>query len=148
MNIIQKVVVGGAVFNKEGKLLVLQREANEEAYPNLWEPPGGSKEPLEDCRTTLVRELKEKAGIDVLPIEVFSSFNYTVQKPDLIRDTTQIGFIAKLVSDVDVTISSEHQAYAWISEDETDNYGVTDETKKTILAAFKRMRQSPTMEVR
>lgn len=141
MNIIQKIVVGGAVFNKEGKLLILQREANEEAYPNLWELPGGSREPLESCEATLVRELKEEVGIDVLPIEVFSSFNYTVQKPDLIRDTTQIGFIAELVSDDKVVISSEHQAYAWISEDEADNYGVTNETKKTIREAFKRMRQ-------
>ncbi len=142
MNIIQKIVVGGAVFNKEGKLLILQRAADEEAYPNLWELPGGSREPLENCQTTLVRELKEEAGIDVSPVEVFSSFNYTVQKPDLIRDTTQIGFIAKQVSDNDVVISSEHQAYAWISEDEEDKYGVTDETKKTIQAAFKRVRQS------
>lgn len=142
MNIIQKIVVGGAVFNKEGKLLILQRAADEEAYPNLWELPGGSKEPLEPCQTTLVRELKEEAGIDVLPVEVFSSFNYTVQKPDLIRDTTHIGFIAKLVSDNEVVISHEHQAYAWISENEEDKYSVTDETKKTIQAAFKRVRQS------
>ena len=142
MKIIQKIVVGGAVFNKEGKLLILQRVADEEVYPNIWELPGGSKELLENCQTTLIRELKEEAGIGVLPVEVFSSFNYIVQKPDLIRDTTQIGFIAKLVSDNEVVISSEHQAYAWISEGEEDNYGVTDETKETIRAAFKRIKQS------
>lgn len=138
MNIVQKIVVGGAVFNKVGKLLILQRSADEEAYPNLWELPGGSREPLENCQTTLVRELKEEAGIDVLPIEVFSSFNYIVQKPDVIRDTTHIGFIAELISDTNVVISSEHQAFAWIVENEADNYGVSDETKKMIQAAFKR----------
>jgi mutator protein MutT len=142
MDIIQKIVVGGAVFNKEGKLLILQRVADEEAYPNLWELPGGSREPLEPCEATLVRELKEEAGIDVRPIEVFSSFNYTVQKPDLIRDTTQIGYIAQLLSDPEVTISPEHQAYAWISEDEMGNYKITEETQKVIHAAFKRSRQS------
>ena len=138
MNIIQKIVVGGAVFNKDGKILILQRTADEEAYPNIWELPGGSREPLEPCETTMVRELKEEAGIDVRPIEVFSSFNYTVQKPDLIRDTTQIGFIAELVSDNEVIISNEHQNYAWILEEDIKNYGVTEETKKVLLAAFKR----------
>lgn len=138
MNIIQKIVVGGAVFNKDRKLLILQRTADEEAYPNIWELPGGSREPLESCETTLVRELKEEAGIDVKPIEVFSSFNYIVQKPDLIRDTTQIGFIAELVSDNEVVISNEHQNYAWILEEDIKNYDVTEETKKVLLIAFKR----------
>jgi mutator protein MutT len=138
MNIIQKIVVGGAVFNKEGKLLILQRTADEEAYPNIWELPGGSREPLEACDVTMVRELKEEAGIDVKPVEVFSSFNYVVQKPDLIRDTTQIGFIAELISDNQVVISSEHQAFAWISEEDIVNYRVTDQTRKVLRDAFKR----------
>jgi 8-oxo-dGTP diphosphatase len=142
MNIIQKIVVGAAVFNKENKLLIVQRTADEEAFPNIWELPGGSREPLEACEITVVRELKEEAGIDIKPIEVFSTFNYTVQKPDLIRDTTQIAFTAEPVSDAEVKISDEHQAYAWISEDQIDQYGITDESKRTIRAAFKRRKQS------
>ena len=86
----------------------------------------------------MVRELKEEAGIDVKPVEVFSSFNYVVQKPDLIRDTTYISFIAELISDNQVVISSEHQAFAWISEEEIVNYGVTDQTRKVLRDAFKR----------
>jgi len=139
MNIIQKIVVSGAVFNKEGKLLIMQRTTDEEAYPNIWELPGGSKEPLEACEVTLVRELKEEAGIVVKPIEVYSSFNYTVEKPDIIRDTTQIGFIAELISDDIVTISAEHQAFAWIHKNEIDNYDITPEIKKMIIEAFERI---------
>lgn len=45
-NIIQKVVVGGVIFNDD-KVLIVQRNSNEDIFPDLWELPSGKKEDLE-----------------------------------------------------------------------------------------------------
>lgn len=44
--IIQKVVAGGIIISNS-KVLIVQRAADEEVYPNLWEVPSGKKEPME-----------------------------------------------------------------------------------------------------
>ena len=42
--IIQKIVLAGVVFNKQGKALILQRNDNEDIYPGMWELPSGKRE--------------------------------------------------------------------------------------------------------
>ena len=63
--VIQKVVVAGVVM-KDGKVLVLQRHANEDTRPNLWELPGGKREESESSVDALIREVKEESGLDVV----------------------------------------------------------------------------------
>lgn len=62
--VIQKIVLGGVVI-KDGKILILQRHENEEIYPGMWELPSGRRELLEPSDDSLIREIKEEAGIDV-----------------------------------------------------------------------------------
>jgi len=133
--VIQRVVVGAVVFNKEGKLLIVQRNKDEDIYPEMWELPSGKREFLETSNDALVREVKEEVGIDIKVIQPFSVFEYQIEKPDQLRDSTQINFIVTADS-TDVKLSEEHQAFAWISKDEISKYGVSDSTKEVILKAF------------
>ncbi len=133
--VIQKIVLGGAVI-KDGKILILQRHENEEIYPGMWELPSGKRELLESSDASLIREVKEETGIDVEIIMPFSVFDYQIEKEREIRDSTQINFLVKPISGADIKLSDEHQNYAWISKEETDKYNFTEATKNVIKKTF------------
>lgn len=133
--IIQKIVLGGVVI-KDGKALILQRHKDEDIYPGMWELPSGKREPLEPSETSLLREIKDEAGFDVEIIMPISVFDYQIEKPDEIRDSTQVNFLVRPIGDSDVKLSLEHQAFAWTSSAELENYEVTDATRDVINKAF------------
>ena len=135
--IVQKIVLAGFIV-RSGKVLILQRGKEEESYPNIWELPSGRKEPLESSEAALLREIKEESGLDVRIICPFSVFNYQIEKEDEICDSTQISFIVVPIVDGEahVVLSSEHQAFAWISKEEIDRYDITDATKEVMRRGF------------
>ncbi|GBD34187.1 Nucleoside triphosphatase NudI [bacterium HR34] len=135
--IVQKIVLGGVIVNKEGKILILQRSPEEEIFPNMWELPSGKREPLENSEKCLLREIKEETGLEVKIIMPFSVFDYQIQKKDEVRDTTQINFLLKTNGNKIVKLSSEHQNFTWISKKEINRYKLSEKTKKVILKAFK-----------
>jgi 8-oxo-dGTP diphosphatase len=132
--IVQKIVLGGVVI-KDGKVLILQRHKDEDVYPNMWELPSGKREPLEPSETSLIREVREETGLDVKIIMPFSVFDYQIEKPDEIRDSTQINFLVTPLSD-NIILSEEHQSFAWITKEEIDKYELTEATKGVIKKAF------------
>jgi len=134
--IIQKIVLGGVIVNQDNKILILQRNKDEEVFPNTWELPSGKRELLENSERCLLREIKEETGLDVKIIMPFSVFDYQIEKPEEIRDTTQINFLVKLIKGNKVKLSPEHQNFAWISKDEINQYQLSKATKKVILKAF------------
>lgn len=135
-NLVQKVIAGGVIFYK-GKVLIIKRASDEDVLPDLWELPSGKKEPLENITDTCKREVKEETGIDVEIIKLLNAFNFVVEKPDETRDVTEIDFLTKPAGPAEVKLSSEHQAFAWITEQEIDNYDISKETKEVIRLAFK-----------
>lgn len=133
--IIQKIVLGGVVI-KDGKVLILQRHKNEDVYPNMWELPSGKRDPLEPSENSLMREVREETGLDIKIMMPFSVFDYQIEKPDEIRDSTQINFLVTPVNDKEVVLSEEHQAFVWITKKEIDEYNLTEATKSVIQKAF------------
>ncbi len=133
--IIQKIVLGGVVL-KEGKILILQRHKDEDVYPSMWELPSGKREALESSEESLIREVKEETGLDVKIIMPLSVFDYQIEKPDEIRDSTQINFLVAPKDNKQARMSEEHQAFAWITKDEIDRYELTGAVKNVILKAF------------
>jgi len=134
--IVQKIILGGIVI-KNDKALIIQRSADEEAYPNLWEIPSGKRESFEKSEDAVAREVKEETGLDVEVVMPINVFEFKVEKPDEIRDATQINFLVKQIGESEVKISSEHQNFAWISKDEVNShFSISDEVKKAILKAF------------
>lgn len=133
--IIQKVVLA-AVIMKDDKILILQRSKDEDIFPNMWELPSGKKEPLETSETALLREAKEETGLDIKIIMPFFVFDYQIEKPEEIRDSTQINFLATPIGNTQIKLSSEHQNFAWIQEDEVNQYELSKATKQVIQKAF------------
>jgi 8-oxo-dGTP diphosphatase len=58
-------VVAGALFDERGRVLIAQRPAGKHMAGG-WEFPGGKREPGEQPRDTLVRELREELAVEVL----------------------------------------------------------------------------------
>lgn len=133
--IIQKIVLG-AVIVKDRKVLILQRHENEETYPGMWELPSGKKENFESSEASLVREVREESGLDIEVIMPVSVFDYQIDKPDEICDSTQINFLITVINNKDVVLSDEHQAYTWITDEQIDEYNITNDTKDVIRKAF------------
>jgi len=133
--IVQKIIIGGVIFNEQGKVLILQRNINEDVYPEMWELPSGKREFFESSHVSLVREIKEETGLDIKIIQPCSVFEYKIEKPNEIRDSTQINFIVTSSSSK-VKLSAEHQSFAWITKDEIERYKISEQTKKVIQASF------------
>ena len=60
----QRVVVGAAVVDAEGRLLAARRSAPP-ALAGRWELPGGKVEDGESDRAALVREIREELAVEV-----------------------------------------------------------------------------------
>ncbi|HKB88769.1 MAG TPA: NUDIX hydrolase [Patescibacteria group bacterium] len=133
--IVQKIVAGGVII-KNSKVLIAQRAANEEAYPNLWEVPSGKKEPMEKIEDTVIREVYEETGLKTKIINVIDVFNFNIEKTDEIRDVTQVIFLLELNKESNVKLSTEHQNFAWVTKDELNKYNLSKETKTAIEKAF------------
>ncbi len=135
--IIQKIVVAAIILNQD-KVLLLQRSAKEKIFPNLWELPSGKKDPLETTESALIREVKEETGLSFKKTELFSIFDYQIEKEKEIRDTTQINFIVESIESLEIILSPEHQSYAWVSFQELNQYNITDTIKDVIKEVFKK----------
>ena len=87
--IVQRVVIGGVIFNKEKKVLILQRSKDDDIFPEMWELPSGKREFLENSESCLMREMKEETGLSNFKIIMpFYVFEYQIEKPEEIRDAT------------------------------------------------------------
>ncbi|KAF1913249.1 NUDIX hydrolase domain-like protein [Ampelomyces quisqualis] len=112
---------GVVVFNKDGKLLLVQRAADEKAFPNMWEIPGGK---IDDTDETLlhaaVRELNEETGLTATRVRrKVADFTFEDGRPGG-PTVTWLKLIFEVeVEDLDVTLNpAEHQQYLFASEEE------------------------------
>ncbi|HEY6169964.1 MAG TPA: 8-oxo-dGTP diphosphatase MutT [Verrucomicrobiae bacterium] len=60
----QLIEVSASLIFRDGKLLITQRP-DEGHLANLWEFPGGKREPDETFEECLARELREELGVEV-----------------------------------------------------------------------------------
>lgn len=68
---IQREIVSGLIFSKDGKLLVGKKDPNKGGvYADCWHIPGGGVDEREDKMTTLKREIREETNLDVEGAEI------------------------------------------------------------------------------
>jgi len=131
--IVTKIVLAAIIF-KERKALILQRAANDDVFPGLWELPSGKREAFEKVEDGLAREVEEETGLKIDDVVPSSVFNYQVEKETEIRDTVQINFRAQWTRG-EVELSEEHQNFAWVDYNEINHYDISAETKAAIIKA-------------
>lgn len=113
---VRKVVeVVAALIWDEDKFLICQRPANK-ARGLLWEFVGGKVENGETKEQALIRECQEELAISVEPHEVFTEVTH--EYPDIIVHLSL--FNCAILRGLPQLL--EHNAMAWITQDEIPNY--------------------------
>ena len=64
-----KIIVH-ALINAKNGYLVTKRSKEETTFPEYWDIPGGLAETGELPREAVIRETKEKVGLDIMPTSV------------------------------------------------------------------------------
>lgn len=136
------IVVIAAIVREETILCLQRRERkNEKPHPGLWELPKGKREFNETSIEALVREVKEETGLSIREERPISVFEYVVETPNEIRDTTKITFLASSINpQEEVKINpEEHQAARWFNRKELLSlHNITEDTRKSILEALEK----------
>jgi 8-oxo-dGTP diphosphatase len=112
-----KLSIKAILINDEGKILVLQRSAQDEDSPGRVDFPGGGVEQDESYVQAVSREIEEETGI-VVPVSKLT-LTYTFTRHYKAADEARIRllFVAH-VADSTVRLSHEHEAYWWYTPDE------------------------------
>lgn len=112
VRLVQKAIV---LHPHENKFLIIKRSATEFIRPNTWDIPGGSAHYGELHKDTLIREVKEESGLSVENIQEINVItSYDSKKPMYF---IIIGSVCTATSD-NVTLSSEHGEYKWVTAQE------------------------------
>lgn len=126
-----QVAVKAVIQNKQGKFLIV-REGER------WQAVGGRLEKGKKLEDGLRRGTLEETGIDDLEVGKVIHVDEWFAKPEgELKHIVALFFRCKTNSDT-VTLSDEHQAYAWVAPDDLDKYDDTIEKeiqKAIILAA-------------
>lgn len=104
--IVSKVLV----VNEKGEILALRRSQTDDRRPGQWDFPGGWVDTGEDVHKAAIRETKEEAGIDIVDPELVFAFSEVDPKRG---NGTWLVYIEHIAGDPVVTLSDEHDAFAW-----------------------------------
>ncbi|MBI4143075.1 NUDIX domain-containing protein [Candidatus Uhrbacteria bacterium] len=106
-----------AVIRRNGTYLVLLRAPTAAYFPNCWDFPGGKCEDDEDPHDAVEREVREETSLQVRAERVAGVFEFDL---DHVGHPTHRFTLhdVRLLNDGEVSLSSEHRAYAWATEDE------------------------------
>ncbi|THU83540.1 hypothetical protein K435DRAFT_689390 [Dendrothele bispora CBS 962.96] len=134
----KRITVGIAIVAKalsltdsfKSKLLFLQRAANEDAYPNVYELPGGNWEKSDETILhTVAREALEETGSEVTAIcTEFDGFEYMTVKPGRANSLTSNNNSDASGEPPEPTLNAEeHQVYVWVEEgDDLEKFPMSD----------------------
>lgn len=115
----RRLTVRVLVVNTDGKVLVLRRSLNDENVPGRVDFPGGGVEPGETCDAAMLRELEEEAGLQVEETGLQLVYTFTRYETDTGAAVIRLLYLTH-VSDQQVHLSHEHDAYMWQSPEEVE----------------------------
>lgn len=125
-----QVAVKAVIQNDDGKFLIV-REGER------WQAVGGRLEKGEKLEDGLRRETQEETGITDLTVGKVIHVDEWFAKPEgELRHIVALFFSCSTTCS-EVTLSDEHQEYAWITVDELEKYGdlIEKEIKEAIILA-------------
>ncbi len=130
----ERIIAGAFITDGDGRLLLLQRAADE-FLPFHWEVPSGHVESGESLADALRREVSEEVGAQVREIgPMLASFRYLSGSG---KPTEQLTFHVLCDTPLVVRLSEEHMAYRWLTNTDAVPEPMTDETKGIIREFFR-----------
>jgi len=127
-----QVGVKAVIQNPLGKFLIVREKER-------WQAVGGRLEAGERLEEGLRREAAEETGLTNLQVGKIVHVDEWFSKPEgELKHIVALFFLCQTVTD-EVTLSAEHEAYAWVTPDELESYGDTIEkeiSQAIILASL------------
>jgi len=111
--------VAGVIFcERTQRFLLLQRAADRDFSPGVWECPAGRLHQGEGFETALHRELREELGLELRLMALLGTTHF--YRGPRTPDNELIGliYLCALDSETPLHISSEHQAHCWVTLEE------------------------------
>ena len=115
------LAVRALITDEEGKILILKRSVDSKTNPGRWELPGGKVDQGEPFDKALIREVLEETQLNISLDNVIGA---SQQNLPLIR-AVHIIISGKIVSG-ELTLSSEHEGYAWEYLENLKDYELAD----------------------
>lgn len=110
----QQGCVGAFIQKENGSFLVVKRADDDEFFPGSWELPGGGSDFGEELQDTVVREIKEETGLDIIVGKPLAVHTHFMERKDEKVQRIEVTFLCQLSGNDAVTLSAEHTAYKWI----------------------------------
>ncbi len=107
--------------DEDNKILILKRSTDSKTNPGKWEFPGGKVDQGESFDQALIREVYEETK---LKISLEHVVGISEQNLHLIR-AVHIIMSGKIIEG-NLTLSSEHEGYAWVFFENLDKYELAD----------------------
>tara|TARA_B100000029_G_scaffold354192_1_gene346974 strand:- start:547 stop:963 length:417 start_codon:yes stop_codon:yes gene_type:complete len=125
---------GVILFNEQEILLLQHSDKKKQGH---WDFPKGHVEDGETELQTALRELAEETGIT--DVEVFPDFNHTISyhiMKEGRRVFKEVTFFIGITIKKKISISDEHQAFAWLDYDSAIKRLTYDTAKETLAKSF------------
>ena len=111
-------VIGIVLCNN--KILLVQRNPNDNIFPGKWQNPGGKVEAGEKVEEALQREIKEEIGLDFKKVPIFLH-SYSWEKDE--NEPMRLGLIFLIElegkpEDYNIQLNNELVSYGWFDYDE------------------------------
>lgn len=127
----------GFILDKKGKLLLLKRSLDDEAFPGNWELPGGGVDSGETAEDSLMREIKEECGLSINVLDYLITSTFSIGEDIEVSEDT---FLCEVIDDnFDVVLSNEHSEYKWVNVDRME-VELSDYIERVIDSAQKALR--------
>ncbi len=113
-----KLIAKTAIFNQDGKILVLTRSETDTRRPGGLDFPGGNVDAGEDILMAASREIKEEVGLDISISDLRMIYTHSNDREDDNKVVLRFLCAAEVADVSAVELSFEHSAYAWMTLDE------------------------------
>lgn len=130
-----KLTVGAAILQSDGRILLLRRRPDEKHFPNVYEMPGGTVEETDPTiGHAIAREVPEESNLKVSAVlKPLSTFTYSTGT----RHVIQLSYIVQVES-TEFRVSEEHTEGVWTDNGMVEELDIIKDMKDLVVEALAR----------